>query len=105
LRGVYLSKPTADIIFLKISLLAEIFSLVYVVKQSELHLPHLQTSSFDNRDGWLAMAEGMPALNEWPEKLRAVTPRCLNKRFLIVRLNVFCERYKPELKVKTGRFL
>jgi hypothetical protein len=51
------------------------------------------------------MAEGMPALNEWPEKLRAVTPRCLNKRFLIVRLNVFCERYKPELKVKTGRFL
>jgi hypothetical protein len=57
----------ADKSLSKIAFLAESFNLVYSLKLLEFHLPHLQTSSLDISVGWLEIAAGMPARNEWPE--------------------------------------
>ncbi len=89
---------------LKIAFLATSLSLVYDWKLADDHRPHLQTSSLDNRSGWLAMAAGMAALNEWPEMLLTFDPKCGCRRFLKVLLNTLEERKLVAEKENTRRF-
>ncbi len=74
------------------------------LKLFEFHLPHLQTSSLDIKVGWLEIAAGMPALNEWPEIFSAFLPRCLCMRERMELLKRLVDKNSPESKVNTGRF-
>ncbi len=50
------------------------------------------------------MADGMPALNEWPEINFAFGPKWLDSREQIVFVNLSVVKNNPLSKVKTGKF-
>jgi hypothetical protein len=61
-------------------------------------------SSLERRLGLFAIAEGIPALKEWPEIKLAFEPKCFCKRMRIVFENLSVVKNEPLSKVKTGRF-
>jgi hypothetical protein len=50
------------------------------------------------------MAAGIAALNEWPEILLTLDPKCGRRRFLKVLLNTLEDRKLVAEKENTGRF-
>jgi hypothetical protein len=50
------------------------------------------------------MAEGIPALNEWPEIIFAFVPKWLDSSKRIVFVNLSVVKNVPLSKVNTGRF-
>ncbi len=92
-----------DTIFSKVAFLALCFNRVQDLYDSLDHLPHIIISLSDAKSGVLARADGIAALNEWPENFLAPLPTWRSSRDTTVVVKIFWVRFFPFANWKTGR--
>jgi hypothetical protein len=85
--------------------LALCFNRVYDLYDSLDHLPHIIMSMSNAKSGVLARADGIAAINEWPEKFFASLPTWRSSMDTTVVEKIFWVRFFPFANRNTGQLI